>query len=352
LRVRLYSARYYGASWLNAGRQAIDTALRLQPDLPEAHLALSLYHSANGVNLTAAERELDLAERNRPAAPDIFMARSGLAMSRGRSEESVVLARRAIELEPRNGLNLTQLGTRLRLARRYAESVEVCRRAYDILGTSIPMTNRANAELAWHGDRAEVVRTLEEIPEAQRGIPYWSVRMMLLFALGDGEGVLAAATHLPGPSAGGRITAYFTGRVRELAGDMAGAQRDYTAAVGPGEKVCADFPAMAQAHAQLALIYAGLGRKDDALASARKALALVPPEENPYLAAGGDWIQSGYGSLAQVEARFGMIDDALAIVKAQSAAGWWRRNYLLLSNDWADLRKDPRFREIAEKAPL
>jgi len=105
--------------------------------------------------------------------------------------------------------------------------------------------------------------------------------------------------------------------------------------------------------AALALAYAGLGRRDDALAMARKGLELVPPEENPYAATWNTGrTAGGLNALAMVEARFGMTDEALAVVKAQAAAGWWRRNYLLLSPDWSILRKDPRFREIAEKAPL
>jgi hypothetical protein len=46
------------------------------------------------------------------------------------------------------------------------------------------------------------------------------------------------------------------------------------------------------------------------------------------------------------------MDEALAIVRDQIAKGFWRRNELLLHPDWSDLQKDPRFRALAEKAPL
>ena len=47
-----------------------------------------------------------------------------------------------------------------------------------------------------------------------------------------------------------------------------------------------------------------------------------------------------------------MFDEALQIVEAQAAAGYWRKNYLLINPDWAELQEHPRFRAIAEKAPL
>jgi hypothetical protein len=58
-------------------------------------------------------------------------------------------------------------------------------------------------------------------------------------------------------------------------------------------------------------------------------------------------------TLDRVLARFGALDEALAVVEQYAQSGRWRRNYLLHSTLWADdLRKDPHFQVIAEKAPL
>jgi hypothetical protein len=73
----------------------------------------------------------------------------------------------------------------------------------------------------------------------------------------------------------------------------------------------------------------------------------VPPTENPYIAS-----RTGYRVLAQIEARLGHLDAALEIVRKQIAGGYWKRHDLLLDADWVFLRRDPRFLQLAESAPL
>jgi tetratricopeptide (TPR) repeat protein len=147
---------------------------------------------------------------------------------------------------------------------------------------------------------------------------------------------------------------FLVARAREALGDVAGAERAYHDALPMEVQAQVERPSDGRPLGMLALIYAGLGRRDEALAAARRSLELLLTETNPGQAAGGSSFdrEAGYAALAQVQARFGMTEEALAIVQAQADAGWWRRNYLLISEDWRDLRKDPRFRDIAEKAPL
>jgi hypothetical protein len=73
----------------------------------------------------------------------------------------------------------------------------------------------------------------------------------------------------------------------------------------------------------------------------------MPPSRDPRIAA-----NTNLRVLVDVEGRFGMIDEALDVVKQQIAAGRWKRNDLLLHPDFIHLQKDPRFRALAEQAPL
>ncbi len=216
-------------------------------------------------------------------------------------------------------------------------------------GSATALTNRAGATLVGKGDATEVLRILDSAPDEIRVDNYWNSRSELLYRLGDQPAALAAATK---QVAGELRSQLRIARIYEAMGDGLGAQAAYEAARPLAEKRRDDFASISSVHATLALVYAGLGRKDDALAAARRALELARPEEYPHEAAGEFGRTGAWEALAQVQARFGMLDEAIRIVQAQAAAGYWRRNYLLLNPDWSFLQKDPRFRAIAEQAPL
>jgi len=76
------------------------------------------------------------------------------------------------------------LGNSLKADGRYAEAEKAYRRASEILGDSIPLTNLAWNQLAWTGDRMLVLQTLDAIPTEVRGGAYWFVRQRVLYDAG------------------------------------------------------------------------------------------------------------------------------------------------------------------------
>src|SRR5207253_2787223 len=64
-------------------RAAADTAIRLQPDLPEAHLALGFYYYYCERNYEKALDEFAIAKRSLPNSPDVYMAIASIERRQG-----------------------------------------------------------------------------------------------------------------------------------------------------------------------------------------------------------------------------------------------------------------------------
>jgi DNA-binding winged helix-turn-helix (wHTH) protein len=105
-------------------RAAADRALALDPDLAEAHMRLAMDALKSG------QRELYEAHatRARLAEPDnalLLSDASSDALSQGRFEESIALARRAVAIEPLALAYRYNLASALFLAGRYGEAKQV-----------------------------------------------------------------------------------------------------------------------------------------------------------------------------------------------------------------------------------
>lgn len=107
-RVRLFQDRHAALS--DAERQAAESeargaalkAVALQPNLPDAHVALGRVFTWIDHNTTTAEFEFELALRLNPRSSDALMQLSSVARARGEPEKRFSLAQRALALDPLN----------------------------------------------------------------------------------------------------------------------------------------------------------------------------------------------------------------------------------------------------------
>ena len=107
------------------------------------------------------------------------------------------------------------------------------------------------------------------------------------------------------------------------------------------EKDARDHPDDARFHAPLGLLYAYLGRKDDAIRESLRAVELVPESKD---AQGGAVYAD---NLALVYARTGEIDQALALIqRLLTTPNGIMFAQLHLSWEWDPMRSDARFQKI------
>jgi tetratricopeptide (TPR) repeat protein len=134
---------------------------------------------------------------------------------------------------------------------------------------------------------------------------------------------------------------YFEACLALARGDAERAHSLFQSVLPAAEAMVKEHPEIASRHAYLGLIYAYLGRKEDAVREGRQAVEL-PPEATD--AADGPPIQI---VLATIYARTGEFDLALPLIERllTTPSGimfadlrtWW---------EWDPLRKDPRFQKI------
>jgi TolB-like protein/Tfp pilus assembly protein PilF len=334
---------------------AVEAAFRLRPDAGEAHVARAVHLYRGYRDYDGALAELEIARRTLPNDPRIFEFTGYIARRRGQHEEGVRNLQRAVELDPRNLFTLQQLALSYRALRRSADEIATDDHALSIKPDD-PQTkaNRALALLDWKADTRRLHQTIDEIraknpKEIQSVADVW-----FICALAERDAVaaelaltaLGEATFSEGASV--QFSAAFgRGLLARMMKDESKARSAFAALRADQEKIVQAQPDYGPAVCILALIDAGLGRKEEALREARRSVELVPVEKDSIT--GAFMIQ--YSAI--VAAWVGEKDLAFQnLATAARLPGFVTYGRLKLLPWWDPLRGDPRFEKIvASLAP-
>lgn len=151
--------------------QAASTALRLDPDLGEAHSSMGFIKGVHEFDWSGAEREFKRALELSPSNSDTYMMYGRFCAALTRFDDAIALQERAHELDPlAHGLD--RMTTRIR-AGRYDEAVPLAEEAVEFA----PANDRARATLGWayfmSGRRAEGLAELERAVAVEPGNTMW-----------------------------------------------------------------------------------------------------------------------------------------------------------------------------------
>jgi hypothetical protein len=141
---------------------------------------------------------------------------------------------------------------------------------------------------------------------------------------------------------------YLQACVDLVRGDNTSAQKNFEAARPAIEKTVSDSPQAATQHAQLGLLYAFMGRKEDALRETQRAVELKPISQDVIEGA----VAQGFQAL--VFARTGETDKAISALERWLTTAFavdYADDSITLSDlrtrwEWDPLRNDPRFQKI------
>ena len=331
---------------------AVQTALHLQPDAGEAHLALADYYYHGFRDYERARSELAIARRTLPNNAEVFEYTGYIDRRQGRWGEATRNLERAIELDPRNFFTLQQIALTYSQQRRYPDVVRVYDRALTIVPGD-PSTRIARARVAfdWRADVKpfqEMLATLmaedprlaadnddPDIALCER-TPTAITRFLKNYPR---EGVVQFGVNIP--------LAYYEGMFARVQGDEAKAKAAFAVARSEVEKTVEKQPDFPAALSLLGIIEVGLGRKEDAIREGRRGCELLPISKD---AIDGTFLAV---NLAEIYVWTGEKDLAIAQIEAvERVPNELSYGLLKLHPMWDPLRGDPRFEKIvASLAP-
>jgi TolB-like protein/Tfp pilus assembly protein PilF/predicted Ser/Thr protein kinase len=339
---------------LALGDAAIERAVRLDPNAGETHLARArnLYHGH--LDYDRALTELKAAQQTLPNDARIFRMMGYIQRRQGRWQESTQNLERSGNLDPRNTETLQQIALSYGVLRHYAEEKSVLDRALAIepndLSTKVAL---AAVQFHWKADTGPLHQTMDSLSDANAGA--WSAAADEALSCSLAERDVAASKNVLNTIGDTPLTDYsvqlnrpiIEGVIARMTGNDDDARAMFNAARAQQEKTVQAEPNYGPALCVLGLIDAGLGRREDALREARRAVKLVSVEKDALV--GPTMIKY----LAMIAAWTGDKDlacEQLAIaVRPPSTISYGQ---LKLLPCWDPLRGDPRFEKIvASLAP-
>jgi TolB-like protein/DNA-binding winged helix-turn-helix (wHTH) protein/Tfp pilus assembly protein PilF len=337
-------------------RAQADEAVRLAPQLGEAHAALGLCLYWGDKKYDEALKEFEIAAATSPNNADVHGYIAGIYRRQGRWRESIASFERAQSLDPRNRAVAFLSGNNRLFMRDWAGAAAGYNRALEITpDAAFPKVGLAYLELFRNQNPAagrkllhSVVATDDDSRRTLIGAD-WDLAMV--------ERDFAAAEKILAGSEWESLTKildapleYYRGRVALARGDTESAQRDFAAARPIMEKQASDDPTAAEHHRQLGLLFSYMQMKEDAIREGRRAVEMEPENRNAFHGA------NQASNLALIYALVGEPDEAMTIIErlitVPGPVQWvdFPSNITLadlrLRWEWDGLRSNPRFQKI------
>jgi serine/threonine protein kinase len=334
------------------GDAAVQKALQLRPDLPEAHLAMASHLYICYRDFDRARVQIAIAAENMPNNPDLLHLSALIDQVQGHWDKSIADLERAATLDLRNPDLLDTLARSYFSMRRYPDNERILDRLIEIEPDD-PAHRLSKADSAF-AERADFgVRALDEgLPSPMKDDrSLTSDRVYYAFCARD----FAAAEEILSESRNKEL--YFDSALvphqiwalwlEFIRGDHPSIERFGGAREGLSQKVEAN-PTDPYLLAALAKTDVALGRTEEGVEEARRAMAIRPISED---ALGGPDIATFVAQLYVWASRSNLAFEQLNIlIKIPGRS----LNYgdLKTNPSWDPLRKDPRFESLlAELAP-
>jgi len=273
-------------------RTLAERALQLQPELPEARLALGFSHYYGDNNYEAALKEFEIAKRGLPNEPEVYLAIGAIQRRQGKWAESTANLEKAARLNPKDTWPLHNLALNYQMQRDFDAANKTVDRALQINPQAIGLWEiKVKLAIAEKGDFSVYEQAMEKgksfnVSDEQR-LQLIGNEANLLLLQRKYDQLLQLGEKFPDDSfaaaPGSLAMKYFAiGIAKKGLGDDTAARTALVKAKNILEAQLKQKPDDADLHVGFAKILAWLGEKDAAIAEAQRAVDLRPESKDAF----------------------------------------------------------------------
>jgi eukaryotic-like serine/threonine-protein kinase len=334
-------------------REEAEAALRLAPDLPQAHAAMARALMFGRRDDRRAMEEFRVALEGLPNDAEVWAWIGLLHRRLGNWDEVFAAFKRATQLDPRGVQLFAHLGgNTYLLLHRYAEAV----REYDRALSLAPDLHwaaiiKGRTYVSWQGQLDTLRAVLSRVPRdvelgwlGTRAVEHarlflWERQadsLLQLLTMARADAFVGYAFFLP--------SSLYAAWAHELGGDRPAARAAFDSARVLLDSVAREVPDDWRVHAARGMALAGLGRRDEALREAhwlqQSVVYREDAQDGPMLAE----------DRARILARAGAADEALdEIERLLTGPSFLSIHRLRLDPLWDPIRDHPRFNALLAK---
>jgi TolB-like protein/tetratricopeptide (TPR) repeat protein len=333
-------------------QNALDRARGLAPASPEVHLAAGYYHLWVERDPATALTEFEAASRGMPNSEEVQSAMGELFRMRGDWERGIEAFRAASALSPRDGSAMVDVAETLWWMRRYPEAAEAADKAIALAPDQAwSYLSKVFNLWSWKGrDDLVEARTALDFVSKDHEWADWTWFWQEAF---EGRSADAIKRMEADPEGWIRLKiqaapkAFFTAFLELSLGESERARKGFEAALRLLETEARATPEDARYHSSLGIVYAGLGRREEAVREGLRGVELLPVSKD-----------SVYGlehviDLAHIYTLVGDSEKSVAQLEfLLSRPGWISVPWLRMDPRWRPLRGNPSFEALLAKYEL